>query len=452
MTSVRGKVIEADLLHAPVRGELDARRGALIVVDAQGVISDVVGADEARARPLRDAAVAGDILVQFAKGTYLLPGLVDLHVHAPQYPQLGQALDVPLEAWLHTYTFPLEARYTDLAFARTSYTTLVEDLLAGGTTTALYFATVHRDATRLLVDICLDKGQRALVGKVVMDDPESCPDGYRDPSAAAAVDETRALIDYVRAHPVNAAGLVHPVITPRFIPSCTDAALDGLGRLAAGCGCHVQTHCSESDWAHGHVLRRFGRTDAASLDTFGLLTRRTVLAHANFLTDADMDLVEARGAGVAHCALSNAYFANSVFPLRQALDKAINVGLGTDVSGGPSASMFDAMRMTVAASRMLEDGVDPAMPADRRGRPGARIDTLTAFHLATAGGGRALDLPIGCFLPGYRFDAIAVDTTLRAGTIRLFGDLAPLDMLGTIVNTASKPNIAAVWVEGRQVS
>ena len=69
---------------------------------------------------------------------------------------------------------------------------------------------------------------------------------------------TRALIDHIRSHPDNGADRVLPVVTPRFIPSCTDATLEGLGAIASECGCHVQTHCSESDWAHGYVLDRYG--------------------------------------------------------------------------------------------------------------------------------------------------------------------------------------------------
>ena len=86
------------------------------------------------------------------------------------------------------------------------------------------------------------------------------------------------------------------MVTPRFIPSCSDAALEGLGHLARSCNCHIQTHCSESDWQHGYVRARHGVNDAESLDRFGLLTRHTVLAHGNFLSDVDFDLIGARGA------------------------------------------------------------------------------------------------------------------------------------------------------------
>ena len=263
---------------------------------------------------------------------------------------------------------------------------------------------------------------RALVGKVAMDDPASCPDYYRDASVGAAIEGTMALIEYVRGHTENRDGLVLPAITPRFIPSCTDPLLEGLGALAQSSGCHVQTHCSESDWEHGAVLARYGRSDAESLDGFGLMTRRTVLAHSNFVSDGDMDLIGARGAGIAHCPLSNAYFSNAVFPLRRAIEKGLHVGLGTDISGGPSASLLENCRMAIAASRMLEDGVDARLPPEGRGQADSRIDWKTAFHLATAGGAKALDLPIGRFEPGNYFDAIAVDTEAPDGTVRLFDD------------------------------
>lgn len=450
---LRGKTLNASGFHTPERGTIDALDDVLIEIDADGAIAALHRHGDPNYRSIRDAREASGELVTLPAGSYILPGFVDLHVHAPQYPQLGDALDVPLEVWLQKYTFPLEARYRDIAFARHVYGLLVEDLIANGTTTALYFATIHQDATRVLVDICLEKGQRALIGKVAMDNADECPDYYRDRSAQEALDGTRALIDYVRGHPDNQEARVLPVVTPRFIPSCTDATLEGLGEIARECGCHVQTHCSESDWAHGYVLARHGMTDTDSLDRFGLLGRKTVLAHANFLTAKDMETVKAREAAVAHCPLSNAYFANAVFPLRAALEKGLHVGLGTDISGGPSASMLENARGAILVSRMLQTGVDPALaPAARSGSGAAQIDFRDAFYIATSGGGLALDLPVGQFTPGYQFDAVLIDTTTEKGTVRLFDDRDEGEgILQKIIYTASKPNIAATWVGGRKV-
>jgi len=178
-----------------------------------------------------------------------------------------------------------------------------------------------------------------------------------------------------------------------------------------------------------------------------------VLAHGNFVSDDDMDLIGARSAGIAHCPLSNVYFSNAVFPLRRALAKRLNVGLGTDISGGPSASLLDACRMAVAASRLLADGVDANLPPARRGRAGAAIDWRTAFHLATAGGGEALDLPIGTFSVGQHFDAVSIDIEHPDGTIRRFADRDDHEaVLQKIIYGASRANIAEVWVGGRRVA
>jgi guanine deaminase len=450
MSDLRGRLVAGTFAHAPTPDGLEVLEDALVAIGDDGLIASVVPRSDPEHAALKAEASLAGRLVSTPEGSMIFPGFVDLHIHAPQFPQLGKALDVPLEVWLQRHTFPLEARYHDAAFAERIYALLVGDLVDNGTTTAVYFATIHQEATRRLVDICLSKGQRAFIGKVAMDNPAECPPWYRDASPAEAIEGTRALIDYVRSHPDN-RGLVEPVVTPRFVPSCTDPLLDGLGAVARECGCAVQTHCSESDWQHGHAVARYGISDAEVLDRYGLLTRRTVLAHGNLLSGPDMTRIQERGSGVAHCPLSNVYFSNAVFPLRAALGKGVRVGLGTDIAGGPSASIFEACRMAVAASRMLEEGVDPALPPERRGRPASRIDFATALHLATAGGADVLDLPVGRFAPGCHFDAFLVDPAAPGGTVRLYDDLdTPADVVQKIVFTASRANIAGVWIAGRR--
>jgi guanine deaminase len=445
------RAFRGTFLHAPERGRLECLKDALIVVAADGAISAVHRGDSAAARTEAQRLSAAANLVTLGPRHLVLPGMVDLHVHAPQWPQLGEALDLPLGEWLQKFTFPLEARYADTAFARQVYESLVSNLLANGTTTAMYFATLHLEATKALADICLRRSQRALIGRVAMDDPQQCPDFYRDGSAQIAERETREFIGYVRALP-GAPGLIHPVITPRFIPSCTDDLLARLGSLARETGCHVQTHCSESDWQHQYVLERCGRTDTAALDSFGLLSRRTVLAHGNFVDAADTALIRERGAGIAHCPLSNVYFSDAVLPLRRILDAGVHVGLGTDIAGGASPSVLENARHAVISSRLLESGVDPGLSRSERRRPGARIDAPTAFWLATAGGGIVLDLPVGLFAPGYQFDACVVDTAAPHGNLQVAEADAPETVLQKIIYGAARANISQVWVANRQVA
>lgn len=427
-------VFRADLIHSPKRGRIERMPDALITVNADGSIDGMETASGPVADNVEDLRSRG----------VLLPGFIDCHIHAPQFPQLGMALDVPLEAWLTRYTFPLEARYDDLAFATKTYEALVQKLLACGTTTAVYFATIHSPASLRLAEICLRLGQRALVGRVAMDHPEGCPEYYRDADAETAIRETAHFIEAVRALPGNA--LVEPVVTPRFIPACTDDALHGLGQLAAETGTAVQTHCSESDWEHGHVHARCGMSDTYALEDFGLLTRRTVLAHAGFINDDDMDLIADRGAGVAHCPLSNAYFAGAVFPLRRALEKAVRVGLGTDISGGPSAFLLDNARAAVTASRMLESGVDPELPSDQRGVSATRVDFRDAFWAATTGGADLLDLPIGYFASGRQMDAVLVAVPEED-----LSNVSDDDLLQRIVLCSHPGDILQTWVAGTEV-
>jgi len=441
----------ANALHAPTRGQIEYLPDVLIEAGADGAIQAVHAHGSAQAAALTEQHRAAGTLVTFPRGHFLLPGLVDLHVHAPQWPQLGLALDLPLEDWLQTCTFPLEARYADIAFAEAAYESLVDALLANGTTTALYFASIHLAATQKLADICLRRSQRALIGRVAMDNPEQCPDFYRDASAAQAEADTRAFIHYVRNLAGNEAGLILPVITPRFIPSCTDDLLTRLGQLVRDTGCHVQTHCSESDWAHAFVLARHGITDTQALERFGLLSRRTVLAHGNFIGDSDVATILQHGSGIAHCPLSNVYFSDAVFPLRRMLQRGVHVGLGTDISGGASPSILENARHAVIASRSLESGVDPTLSRTQRRSPDSRIDAPTAFWLATVGGGVALDLPIGLFRAGYQFDAILIDANARDANLRVDAGATPDQILQKIVYHGARANIRETWVGNRLV-
>ena len=441
--------VAGTLMQTPAPDHLTVIDGVVEVDDA-GTVTAVhdrsTSQGAAAGRAALDSAVDR---VDLAPGTFLLPGLVDLHVHAPQWPQLGTGLDLPLERWLFEYTFPLEARYADAEFAAAVWDDLVPTLLAHGTTTAVYHSSNHLEATTALAQACARHGQRALVGRVAMDHPSGTPEWYRDATASEGVNASAASIESVEA---LGSPLVEPVITPRFAPACTDALLEGLGELAESTGARTQTHCAESDWHCGYARDRFGTTDPTALDRFGLVRPRTVLAHADHLTADDMALVSGRQAGVAHCPLSNAYFANAVFRVRRALAASVGVGLGSDISGGARPGLLGVCQDAVTVSRMLEDGVDPALGATDRGVPESRIDTVTAFWLATAGGAAVVDLPVGLIEPGRCFDAIAVRTDRPGGAIRLWEEFDDdARVFEKLVRLAATDDISHVWVNGASV-
>lgn len=432
--------------------EVQVLKDCLFCINENGMIEKIFSPEDTDYQTILQTYQGKENFHQLDEGQYLLPGFVDLHVHAPQWAQSGTALDIPLHDWLNTYTFPIESKFSDLEFAKEVYEDLVSTLLANGTTTTLYFATVHKEASLLLAEICAEKGQRGLVGKVVMDDPEQTPEYYRDVNAQTALADTEEFILAVKELAKSTKQGVYPVVTPRFIPSCTDDALKGLGELAAKYDTHVQSHCSESDWAHGYVQDRFNKNDAFALNDFGLLRDKSVMAHCNFLDNDDVELFAETGTAIAHCPVSNAYFANSVIPVKEFHSKGVEIGLGSDISGGFSPSLFDNIRQAVISSRMLEDGVNPSIPAENRGVPDSRITVNEAFYLATAGGGESLSLPIGRIEENYVWDVQVIDTKLPTARLPIFNENEDLhDVFQKMMYLVRPEHIREVWVQGEKV-
>jgi guanine deaminase len=324
-------------MQTPSATQFEVLPDVVIRVDHDGWIVDITPAVE----------VDGSVDVTLPSTSVLLPGLIDTHIHAPQWPQLGVGLDLSLEQWLFEYTFPLEARYVDVDFAQAVWAHMVPTLLAHGTTTAVFYSSTHVDATTALARTCADVGLRALVGRVAMDHPVGTPDWYRDKSASDGIEASvRSIEEIVDLD----SPLVEAIVTPRFIPACTDDLLRGLAEVAASTSVRIQTHCSESDWEHGHVHERYAMSDTRALESLGLVRPATTLAHCAHVSGDDLALIRDAQAGVAHCPLSNAYFAQAVFPLRRALDVGVRVGLGSDVAGGAEPGLLKQCGHAVTAS------------------------------------------------------------------------------------------------------
>ena len=446
------KVFRGTAFTSSTPQEVSALEDCLFCLDAEGMIRRILKPQDAYYGTVLAAYSGTKKFHELAEGQYFLPGFIDLHIHAPQWAQAGTAMDIPLHDWLETYTFLLEAKFADLDFARKVYQDLVTTLLANGTTTALYFATVHKEASYLLAQICADKGQRGLVGKVVMDDKEENPEYYRDESTEAALADTESFIQQVLELNKTTKQGVYPVVTPRFIPSCTDEALAGLGELAKKYDTHIQSHCSESDWEHHFVHERMHKSDAYALHEMGLLQDKAVMAHAVFLSDEDAGLFAETGTAIAHCPISNVFFSNGVLPTARFTQKGIDIGLGTDISGGFSPSLYDNIRQAVIAARMLEEGVDSALPAAERGLPKSRISANEAFYYATAGGGQSLSLPIGRLEENYLWDVQVIDVNAPNAKLPIFdAEISIEDLLHKILFLSRPENIREVWVQGECV-
>uniref|UniRef100_K7G9X3 Guanine deaminase n=1 Tax=Pelodiscus sinensis TaxID=13735 RepID=K7G9X3_PELSI len=371
---------------------------------------------------------------------FFMPGMVDTHIHAPQYSFAGSRVDLPLLDWLNTYTFPTEVKYKDNDFAEEVYTRVVRRTLKNGTTTACYFATIHTAASLLLAEIIDKFGQRAFVGKVCMDLNEFVPEYKEDTDES--VKETER---FVRELLEKKYQRVQPIVSPRFGPSCTEELLRRLGDLAKARDIHVQSHISENDGEIELVAQMFPNykhyTDL--YDKNKLLTSKTVMAHGCHLSDEELKLFNLRGAAIAHCPNSNFSLCSGILNVQNVLKHNVKVGLGTDVAGGYSASMLDAIRRSMSASNTLK--------FNKVNETGLTLKD--AFRLATLGGSEVLGLDdvIGNFEVGKEFDALLINPKASDSPFDLFAADTSEDIIQKFLYLGDDRNISEVYVAGKQV-
>ncbi|PHH75596.1 hypothetical protein CDD80_2238 [Ophiocordyceps camponoti-rufipedis] len=458
-------------VHSKTREELEFLHDAAVAVDKQGQIVGVkagCGSVTAAKEQLLEALGLREEDVEVCscgEGQFFFPGFIDTHVHAPQYPNVGIFGKSTLLDWLQKYTFPLEASLKDLDKARRVYAACVRRTLAHGTTTAAYFATIDVAATNLLADLCLALGQRALIGRVCMDAPGINPDYYRDESAEASLRATRETVEHVRRVD-DGRGIVSPILTPRFAPSCSSELMTGLASMQRELDLPVQTHISElaDDVKLATSLFPLAGSYAKIYDDHGLLTPRTILAHAVRLTDGEATLLAARQAKVAHCPCSNGCLTSGKARVRWLWDCGIDVGLGTDMSGGFSPSVLDAARQAALASRFV--AMDLVGDACER----SKLTVEEVLYLATVGGAHVVGLGggLGRFEVGMQWDAQLIglnvvprndglddgdkaSLTRDAGNVDLFGWETWEDIMAKWLYNGDDRNTKRVWVRGRLV-
>ncbi|KAL3846814.1 hypothetical protein ACJMK2_017768 [Sinanodonta woodiana] len=378
------------------------------VVDGKIAFFEKMDTLEAR---LEEFLIPKENVTNLKEGQFILPGFVDTHIHASQYPNAGKGLDLQLLDWLDKYTFPTEALYTDLTFASNAYNTVVKRLINNGTTTACYFATIHTDATLLLCDIIHKTGQRALVGKVNMN--RNFSDFYRE-DTEESVKETERYIESVLERKYQ---LITPVMTPRSSVCCDSKLLKQLGGLAKKYKMTIQTHVSENKKGNALVHTLFPESKNYT-DTYyaaGLLTNRTVLAHGIYLSSEELSLIKAMGTSLSHCPNSNI-----------------------------SHSMLDAIRSAIHVSKIL--GI-------QNGDTYREIGHREAFMMATLGGSEALGLEdkIGNFVVGKEFDALLIDVEAVGSPLDVFKEDTLEDVVEKFMYRGDDRNIVAVFVAGRLV-
>ena len=337
-------------------------------------------------------------------GRLVLPALYDMHLHAPQFAYRGLGMDLELIDWLKAYAFPEEAKYADLDYAWRAYDAFTVAVKRSFTARFCCFATLHAPATLLLAEMLEASGLQGYVGKLSMD--RNSPDTLCETSADKAAADVEAWIIQMqkRFHRIK------PIITPRFIPSCTDTLMGKLQGLMERYNVPVQSHLSENrdEIAWVKQLRPDAKHYADAYDRHGMLTN-AVMAHVVYPEDAEIELLAKRGTMVAHCPSSNANLRSGIAPVRRLLNAGVKIGLGSDVAGGESIDMLRIVTNTVQFSKLHWAMVEFAEPA---------LTFPEVFYMATKGGGSFFG-KCGSFEDGYLFDALVLDDRPLRTTVDL---------------------------------
>lgn len=406
-------------------------REAVIWEDSYGVCIDGVSAGVYREIPEKYAGFE----VRDYSGCLILPGLVDLHVHAPQYGFRGIGFDSELIEWLNTHTFPVESHYQDEEYARHAYSIFAEDLKKSATTRAVVFGTIHRGSTEILMELLEEAGVNAYVGKVNMD--RNAPEYYVENGAEESVESTVRFIEESRKR----FRRIKPILTPRFIPACTDELMGRLAQLKKAYNLPVQSHLSENQseisWVkelcpeatcYGDAYARSGILDGPE---------PSVMAHCVWSEEEEIELLREKNVFVAHCPKSNLNLMSGIAPVRRYIERGIPVGLGTDVAGGETLCVFEEMARAIQVSKMYWRYInDTEKP----------LTVSEALFLATRGGG-AFFGKVGSFEKGFEFDAIVIDdSNLRT---QLDPDLK--ERLERLIYCSGQCRIKAKYVAGDKI-
>ena len=198
--------------------------------------------------------------------------------------------------------------------------------------------------------------------------------------------------------------LVRPIITPRFVPSCTPELLSACGELANKYQLPVQSHLSEntSEIAWVAELEPESKSYGDAYNRYGLFGQTpTIMAHCVWTDGQELELMKRNEVMVAHCPTSNYNLASGMAPIRIFLEEGLRVGLGSDISGGHDLNMFRMLVYAIQVSKMHyhynHDKHFLTLPE--------------VFWIATKSAGCFFG-KVGSFEPGYEFDALVINDSV----------------------------------------
>lgn len=370
-----------------------------------------------------------DIGINDYGNNIIIPGFCDLHSHASQFENIGQGMDYTLLPWLENLTFPTEAKFSDIDYAKIKYSEVVELLYKHGTTRSALFTTIHSKSSQVLIDLMEEKGLAGYVGKVNM--TRNCPE-YLCEDSLESIEDTKLFIErnYNNKR-------VKPIITPRFVPSCDEKTLMELGKIVKEMNLPIQSHINENideiKWVKD--LHVDSKHYADVYNSCGLLNNKTLMAHCIYMSQNEIDIFIEKGVTAVHCPHSNANVSSGAMQTKKLLHRGMKIGLGSDISGGNDVSIAKVIVLAIQVSKLRHAVTDEGF-----------LTLSESFYMATKGGGKFFG-KVGSFEEGYELDALVIDDS-SIGPVEGVGIE---QRLSRYLYSGDDRHIVSRYVKGKQI-
>lgn len=350
-------------------------------------------------------------------GQVVLPGMINLHSHAPMALMRGFADDLPLMTWLNDYVWPAEAALLNHEFVNQASLLSCAEMLQSGITTFndMYF---YPQAT---ADAVKKTGIRANLGLVVIEFPSAYADdadGYLSKGFDAH--------DSWREH-----DRITTSLAPHAPYTVSNQTFEKIVTYAEQLDLTIHTHLHETTVELEESIKEYGMRPLARMLALGVLSPRLIAAHAVHLDDEERELLTQYGCHIAHCPASNAKLGSGAAEISRAQAAGINIGIGTDgVASNNRTDLFAEMRFTAMLAK--------ANTQNAQALTAQQVIEMTTINAANALG---LGHQIGSIAIGKQADLIAVNVSDLS--------IAPCyDPIAHLVYACGREQVTNTWVAG----
>jgi cytosine/adenosine deaminase-related metal-dependent hydrolase len=363
----------------------------------------------------------------------VMPGLINGHIHLPQFMMRGVNDEVGCLTLLTEYIWPIQGCYDEEDALISTRLGLLE-MLKSGTTCFLSTGLHPRYGMDGICSGVEESGLRGVISKYVFQgggfsgNETAIHRGLWEDGEVAL----RQAEELIQNWNGRGGGRIQVWISPRSVGAGTPEYYRRASDLARRYGVGLTAHWSQVKENAEFIRKTYDTTPAGFADLIGLLTEKSVLVHGIYFEDGDFDLMAAAGTTVCHCPVCNTKLCMGIARVKEMREAGVNVCLGNDgMPDNNTADLFREMRTYCLLQRELYN--DPTQPS-----------SMEALELATVNGARALGLQdeIGSIEPGKKADLIILDLNRP--------HLVPvIDPVNTVVWSANGSDVETVLVDGR---